>query len=150
VPVAADAGCAIRATRPPFSSADVVFGLGSAAGVASGFSKKGIALMGDFALAHSGLNGLINAVWQKRDLLVIVLKNDEAAMTGGQEAPDLTRLLEALLPTRRLDLPASEDELVAVIREEIRRQGASAIVAWGKCVKKSEKPNCVRPPRPKG
>jgi len=106
--------------------------------------------MGDFALAHSGLNGLINAVWQKRDLLVIVLKNDEAAMTGGQEAPDLTRLLEALLPTRRLDLPASEDELVAVIREEIRRQGASAIVAWGKCVKKSEKPNCVRPPRPKG
>lgn len=139
VPVAADAGCAIRATRPPFSSADVVFGLGSAAGVASGFSKKGIALMGDFALAHSGLNGLINAVWQKRDLLVIILKNDEAAMTGGQEAPDLTGLLEALLPTRRLDLPAPEKLVEAVIREELSRQEASAIVVWGRCVKKSEK-----------
>ncbi len=105
VPVAGDAGCAIRATREPYQSVDVVYGLGSSVGVASGFAKKGIAVVGDYALAHSGLQGLINAVWQKRDVLVIVLKNDVAAMTGGQEAPDLTHLLEALVPTRYLELP---------------------------------------------
>ncbi|MCU0637874.1 MAG: thiamine pyrophosphate-dependent enzyme [Methanothrix sp.] len=136
-PVAGDAGCAIRATREPFSSVDVVYGLGSAAAVASGFSEKGIALMGDFALAHSGLAGLINAVWRKRDVLAIILKNDVAAMTGGQEAPDLTGLLEALLPTRRLDLPASEDEIEALIGEELKRKGACAIVARGRCMKRA-------------
>jgi indolepyruvate ferredoxin oxidoreductase alpha subunit len=135
VPVAGDAGCAIRATRKPYQSVDVVYGLGSSIAVASGFAKKGIAVVGDFALAHSGLQGLINAVWQKRDVLVIVLKNDVAAMTGGQEAPDLTNLVEALVPTRYLELPGSEDEVEAVVSEELKRSGASAMVALGKCMK---------------
>jgi indolepyruvate ferredoxin oxidoreductase, alpha subunit len=132
--VAGDAGCAIRATREPYQSVDVVYGLGSSVAVASGFAKKGIALVGDYALAHSGLQGLINAVWQKHDVLVILLKNDVAAMTGGQEAPDLTRLLEVLVPTRRLELPASANEVEAVLREELKRSGASAVVALGGCV----------------
>jgi indolepyruvate ferredoxin oxidoreductase alpha subunit len=133
--VAGDAGCSIRATREPYQSVDVVYGLGSSVGVASGFAKKGIAVVGDYALAHSGLQGLINAVWQKRDVLVIVLKNDVAAMTGGQEAPDLTKLVEALVPTRRLELPASEEEVEAVVSEELKRPGASVVVTLGKCTK---------------
>ena len=135
-PVAGDAGCSIRATREPFSSADVAYGLGSSAGVASGFCGKGIALMGDFALAHSGLAGLINAVWQKRDLLAVVLKNDVAAMTGFQEAPDLSRVLEALLPTSVLDLPAEEEDVEAALRKELARRGPSVLVARGRCVMK--------------
>lgn len=134
VPVAGDAGCSIRATRPPFSSADVVYGLGSSVGVASGFSKKGIALIGDFALAHSGLNGLINAVWQKRDILVVVIQNDVAAMTGGQGAPDLTGVLKALLPTRLMNLPATQKEIAAILQVELCRRGPSALVARGRCV----------------
>jgi indolepyruvate ferredoxin oxidoreductase alpha subunit len=135
VTVAGDAGCAIRATREPYQSVDVVYGLGSSIAVASGFAKKGIAVVGDFALAHSGLQGLINAVWQKRNVLVVVLKNDMAAMTGGQEAPDLTKLVGALVPTRYLELPSSEDEVVEMLREELKRPEASAVVAQGKCTK---------------
>ena len=135
VSVAGDAGCAIRATREPYQSVDVVYGLGSSVGVASGFSKKGIAVVGDYALAHSGLQGLINAVWQKRDVLVVVLKNDVAAMTGGQDVPDLTHLLEALVPTCRLELPASENEVEQRLLEELKRSGASVLVAQGKCTK---------------
>jgi len=137
-PVAGDAGCSIRATREPFCSADVAYGLGSAAAVASGFSGKGIALMGDYALAHSGLAGLINAVWQKRDLLAVVLKNDVAAMTGFQEAPDLSGILEALLPTRYLDLPAPEEEVEAALREELARWGPSVLVARGRCITRKD------------
>lgn len=135
VPVAGDAGCAIRATRKPYQSVDVVYGLGSSIAVASGFAKKGIAVVGDFALAHSGLQGLINAVWQKRNVLVVVLKNDVAAMTGRQEAPDLTNLVEVLVPTRYLELPDSVEEVEAVVSEELKRSGASAVVALGKCTK---------------
>ena len=139
VTVAGDAGCAIRATREPYQSVDVVYGLGSSIAVASGFAKKGIAVVGDFALAHSGLLGLINAVWLKRDVLVIVLKNDVAAMTGGQEAPDLTKLVEALVPTRRLELPVSEDEVEAVVSEELKIPGILVVVALGKCTKQATK-----------
>ncbi len=135
VPVAGDAGCSIRATRKPYESVDVVFGLGSSVGVASGFGKKGVAVIGDFALAHSGLQGTINAVWQKRDVLVVLLKNDVAAMTGGQETPDLTGLLETLVPTRWLELPAPEDKIKEMLQEELARPGASAMVAEGRCPK---------------
>ena len=135
VPVAGDAGCSIRATREPYEAVDVVYGLGSSVGVASGFRKKGIAVIGDYALAHSGLQALINAVWQKRDVLVIVLKNDVAAMTGGQEAPDLTALLEALVPTHLIELPASEEELLKLLLELLAASGVSVVVASGKCIR---------------
>jgi indolepyruvate ferredoxin oxidoreductase alpha subunit len=135
VPVAGDAGCAIRATREPYNSVDVVYGLGSSTGVASGFRKKGVALIGDFAFAHTGLVGLVNAVWQKRNVLVVLLQNGVAATTGGQEAPDLTGLLEALVPTRSIRLPLSEDEVLCLLQEELARPGASAVLAIGRCAR---------------
>jgi indolepyruvate ferredoxin oxidoreductase alpha subunit len=138
VPVAGDAGCAIRATRRPYESVDMVYGLGSSIGVASGFGKKGIAVIGDFALAHTGLQGMINAVWQKKEVLVVLLQNGVAATTGGQEAPDLTKLLEILVPTRALELNDSEECIEKELREELARPGVSALVATGnapKCIK---------------
>jgi len=135
VPVAGDAGCAIRATREPYSSVDVVYGLGSSIGVASGFGKKGVAVIGDFAFAHTGLAGLVNAVWQKRDVLVVLLQNGVAATTGGQEAPDLTSLLKAIVPTRSIQLPLSEDEILCLLEEELAKPGASAVLATGGCVR---------------
>lgn len=136
VPVAGDAGCAIRATREPYSSVDVVYGLGSSIGAATGFRKKGVAVIGDFAFAHTGLAGLVNAVWQKRSVLVVLLQNGVAATTGGQEAPDLTGLLEDLVPTRSIRLPVSEGEIGRILVEELARPGASAVVAVGRCSKK--------------
>ncbi|MDM7935493.1 MAG: thiamine pyrophosphate-dependent enzyme, partial [Methanothrix sp.] len=130
-PVAGDAGCAIRAVRAPYLSVDVAYGLGSSVGVASGFRRKGVAVIGDFALAHSGLQGLINAVWRGRSVLVVLLKNDVAAMTGGQGVPDLTRVLEALVPTSHIDLPGGEIE--ELLLSELGRPGASVVVARGRC-----------------
>jgi indolepyruvate ferredoxin oxidoreductase, alpha subunit len=133
VSVAGDAGCAIKATREPYESVDVVYGLGSSIGVACGFQKKGIAVIGDYAMAHTGFPALINAVWRKSNVLVVLLKNDVAAMTGGQEAPDLTELLRTLVPLRRLNLPASEAEVERLLKEELARQGISVVVAEGRC-----------------
>lgn len=134
-PVAGDAGCAIRATREPYSSVDVVYGLGSSIGVASGFREKGVAVIGDFAFAHTGLAGLVNAVWQKRSVLVVLFQNGVAATTGGQEAPDLTGILETLVPTRSIRFPLSEDEILCILQEELARPGASAVLASGRCPK---------------
>ena len=57
----------------PLAAVDVSFALGSAISVACGFEKKGIAVIGDFALAHSGILGLISAATAGCNVLVLVL-----------------------------------------------------------------------------
>jgi len=96
--IAGDMGCSVRSAPEPLAAVDVSFALGSAISVACGFEKKGIAVIGDFALAHSGILGLLNAVTFGCDMLVLVLQNDVAAMTGGQEAPDIRKVVETITP----------------------------------------------------
>ena len=97
VRIAGDMGCSIRSAPEPLAAVDVSFALGSAISVACGFEKKGIAIIGDFALAHSGILGLWNAVNEGYEVLVLVLQNEVAAMTGGQKVPDLKKLVEAIV-----------------------------------------------------
>ncbi|HWQ20496.1 MAG TPA: thiamine pyrophosphate-dependent enzyme [Methanotrichaceae archaeon] len=134
VPVAGDAGCSINSVREPYSSVDMAYGLGSAIGVASGFKRKGIAVIGDYALAHSGLQGLINAVWRGKDVLVVVIQNGVAAQTGCQEVPDLTGVLEALVPMQMLNFPVAEEGIEQLLRDELAKPGTSMVMAIGRCV----------------
>lgn len=96
--VAGDMGCSVRSAPEPLAAVDVSFALGSAISVACGFEKKGIAVIGDFALAHSGILGLLNAASEGYEVLVLVLQNEVAAMTGGQKVPELKKVIEAIVP----------------------------------------------------
>jgi len=98
VRIAGDMGCSVRSAPEPLTAVDVSFALGSAISVACGFEKKGIAVIGDFALAHSGILGLLNAASEGYEVLVLVLQNEVAAMTGGQKVPDLRKVVEAIVP----------------------------------------------------
>lgn len=98
VRIAGDMGCSVRSAPEPLAAVDVSFALGSAISVACGFEKKGIAVIGDFALAHSGILGLLNAASEGYEVLVLVLQNEVAAMTGGQKVPDLRKVVEAIIP----------------------------------------------------
>jgi len=98
VRVAGDMGCSVLSAPEPIAAVDVSFALGSAISVACGFEKKGIAVIGDFALAHSGILGLLNAATTGCNVLVLVLHNEVAAMTGGQTVPDLRKVVEAITP----------------------------------------------------
>jgi indolepyruvate ferredoxin oxidoreductase alpha subunit len=97
VRIAGDMGCSVRSAPEPLAAVDVSFALGSAISVACGFEKKGIAVIGDFALAHSGILGLLNAVNEGYEVLVLVLQNEVAAMTGGQKVPDLRKVVETIV-----------------------------------------------------
>ena len=98
VQIAGDMGCSVRSAPEPLAAVDVSFALGSAISVACGFEKKGIAVIGDFALAHSGILGLLTAASEGYEVLVLVLQNEVAAMTGGQKVPDLRKVVEAIVP----------------------------------------------------
>jgi indolepyruvate ferredoxin oxidoreductase alpha subunit len=97
VPVAGDAGCSIMTANPPYSMLNVALALGSAASAASGFNRKGIAMMGDYAFLHTGLLAMLNAKYAKhvgKEVVVVLFVNREAAMTGGQALPDVTGLVK--------------------------------------------------------
>ncbi|OPY28377.1 MAG: Indolepyruvate oxidoreductase subunit IorA [Methanocella sp. PtaU1.Bin125] len=96
VKVASDVGCPILTTNPPYSMVDVACSLGSPASVASGFIEKGVAMLGDYGLLHTGLPALLNAKYNGYGVLAVVFVNGEAAMTGGQEVPDVVPLLTAV------------------------------------------------------
>jgi indolepyruvate ferredoxin oxidoreductase alpha subunit len=137
VPIAGDLGCSIRTAPPPMEIADTAYSLGSSIATATGFDNKGVALIGDFGLVHTGLQGLIEAVFHKKDVLVIVLLNSISALTGGQQVPDITCLVQCLVPgTIILDMEKiNEDELFIVLLSELDKRGVSVILARGQCTK---------------
>lgn len=93
-PVAGDAGCSILTANAPYKMVDVACSLGSAVSVACGMKPKGVAMMGDFAVLHTGMQALLNAKLQSYDVLAVIFDNGTAAMTGGQKIPDISGILK--------------------------------------------------------
>jgi indolepyruvate ferredoxin oxidoreductase alpha subunit len=133
VPVAGDMGCSILTSSPPMYLLDAAFSLCSSIGTASGFNQKGIALIGDYGLAHSGIQGLINAVQNKHELVIIVLQNKVAAMTGGQEVPDLTELVRSYIKDTEIIYPETDTGIKALLEARINAKGISLILARARC-----------------
>lgn len=88
---ACDAGCAILAMNPPYRVGIATYGLGSSIAVAA--TGPGVALIGDYALLHSGLAALIDVYERKFPLLCIVLANNRMGMTGGHPVPEILRYI---------------------------------------------------------
>ena len=86
-----DIGCYTLGMMPPFSAADFVICMGASVSAGGGFAratgKTVVALIGDSTFFHSGVTGLVNAVFNKHDLLLIILDNGTTAMTGHQPNP---------------------------------------------------------------
>ena len=77
--------------------ADFLFCMGSSISAGSGFAKSSgkttLAFIGDSTFFHSGITGLVNAVFNKHDILVIILDNGTTAMTGHQPNPGVDQRL---------------------------------------------------------
>jgi indolepyruvate ferredoxin oxidoreductase alpha subunit len=87
--VSADIGCNLFSILPPFEIGNTTMGYGLGAAGASAFNtesdRPAISVMGDGGFWHNGLtSGIGNAVFNKSDGLTIVVDNNYAAATGGQ------------------------------------------------------------------
>lgn len=116
VPVICDAGCSILAMNRPYELGVASYGMGASIAVAARSTK--VALIGDYALLHSGLNALIDVYEKGLPLLCIVMKNNCTAMTGGQPAWDPLPYLRWADPVvcRADDETTLERELVVTDR----------------------------------
>jgi indolepyruvate ferredoxin oxidoreductase alpha subunit len=85
----ADAGCAWMGTLPPAKTFALSTNMGGAIGLASGAALMDpdvhvIAVVGDGALLHGGLMGLVNAYYNQAPVVALVLDNRTLANTGLQ------------------------------------------------------------------
>lgn len=86
-----DIGCYTLGIAAPLNSADFLYCMGSSVSAGSGFAavsgRTTIGYIGDSTFFHSGITGLVNAVFNKHDILLVILDNGTTAMTGHQPNP---------------------------------------------------------------
>jgi hypothetical protein len=86
-----DAGCSVLGMNLPYDLGVASYGMGASIAVAARSTR--VALIGDYALLHSGLNALIDVYEKRLPLLCIVMNNKCTAMTGKQPAYDPVRYI---------------------------------------------------------
>ncbi len=155
VAVTGDIGCYTLAALEPLNAVDTCICMGASIGSAIGIEKvsgseKGtVAVIGDSTFFHSGVTGLIDAVYNNSSVTVIVVDNRATAMTGGQEHPgtgrtlmggkagqiDIGVLVKALgvKNYREID-PYDYQTTLNVIAEEMANPGPSVIRTTRPCV----------------
>lgn len=86
--IATDVGSSVKLCYPPYDAATIALCLGSSVAVMSGHvratGEAGVAVIGDYALLHSGLEGVVDMVYRSLPGVVIVLGNGVSAQTGSQ------------------------------------------------------------------
>jgi indolepyruvate ferredoxin oxidoreductase alpha subunit len=90
--LSADIGCHLFSTLPPFNIGNTVLGYGlglaSNSAVNPMFAKRTVTMMGDGGFWHNGLTtGIANAVFNKNDGILVIMKNGYSSATGTQELP---------------------------------------------------------------
>jgi len=121
-----DMGCAILAINPPFSIGIGGYGLGSSVAVAAHSTK--VALCGDYALLHSGINGLIDAYEKRVPLLCIVMKNERMGMVGEARVYDPVRYISWTNP---IVCAADDREMLKKVLEV--SESPRTVVVEGRC-----------------
>ncbi|MDD5703176.1 MAG: indolepyruvate ferredoxin oxidoreductase subunit alpha [Dehalococcoidales bacterium] len=90
--ITGDIGCYTLATYPPLRAMDTTACMGASIGQAIGLEKAGIsskiiAVIGDSTFMHSGITGIVDAVYNNSKITVLILDNGTTAMTGHQDHP---------------------------------------------------------------
>jgi indolepyruvate ferredoxin oxidoreductase alpha subunit len=100
--VTGDIGCYTLGALPPLSNLDTCVCMGASIGVALGIervlppdqARKVVAVIGDSTFFHSGLTGVLDAVYNGSRGTLLILDNRTTAMTGGQDHPGTGRRLD--------------------------------------------------------
>lgn len=96
VTVSGDIGCYTLGFGQPWNALDSCISMGASMGMAHGLDKgrsdaekdkKIVAVIGDSTFMHMGMQGLLNIVYNRGNVTVLLLDNRAVGMTGGQNNP---------------------------------------------------------------
>jgi indolepyruvate ferredoxin oxidoreductase alpha subunit len=105
VPVNGDIGCYTLGLVPPLSAIHTTGCMGAGIGVAHGAARAGsperhVAVIGDSTFFHSGIPALLNVVYNRSNVVTVIMDNRVTGMTGHQENPGTGRTLQGQETTR--------------------------------------------------
>jgi len=155
--VTGDIGCYTLGFMPPLSAMDTCVCMGASIGMATGVTKvvsaeekkKVVAVIGDSTFLHTGINGLMDMVYNNSPATVVILDNSITAMTGRQDNPasgftlmdNSTNALNIPLLCKALGVkhirivnPLDLEETRRVIAEEMERPETSVVITNKPCV----------------
>jgi indolepyruvate ferredoxin oxidoreductase alpha subunit len=148
-----DIGCYTLGFLPPLAMGDFLICMGSSVSSACGFSKatdkKVISFIGDSTFFHSGITGLVNAVFNNHNFTLVILDNGTTAMTGHQPHPGVD--MESLnlsgyghvsiedvvravgVPHVSVIKPYKVKKSIAALKEAIDYDGVSVVISQEAC-----------------
>ncbi|WMJ89572.1 indolepyruvate ferredoxin oxidoreductase subunit alpha [Anaerocolumna sp. MB42-C2] len=154
---AGDIGCYTLGAVAPLSVVDTTVCMGASISTLHGMEKaKGkdyiknwVAVIGDSTFLHTGINSLMNMVYNQSTGTVLILDNSTTGMTGHQDhaatgktlmgestySIDIQGLCKAIGINHVIVVPAFDtDYLTKVIKEETTRDEISVIITKAPCV----------------
>lgn len=159
---AGDIGCYTLGAVAPLSVVDTTICMGASISSLHGMEKaKGkeyiknwVAVIGDSTFLHTGVNSLMNMMYNKATGTVMILDNSTTGMTGHQDHAATGKTLQGD-PTYAIDIPAlcraigvknvievnafDIEKLEQVVKEEVAKDEVSVIITKTPCVLLSKK-----------
>ncbi|MDO5717704.1 MAG: indolepyruvate ferredoxin oxidoreductase subunit alpha [Tissierellia bacterium] len=153
---AGDIGCYTLGAAEPLNVIDTTICMGASISSLHGmekargkdYIKNWVALIGDSTFLHTGINSLMNMVYNGGTGTVMILDNSITAMTGHQDNPatgknlmqeeaemiDLKELCHSVGVKHVVEISSFEiKELTKIIRTELKRDEVSVIIAKSPC-----------------
>lgn len=151
-----DIGCYTLGANEPLSVMETNVCMGGSISMLHGmekakgkdFVKDWVALIGDSTFLHTGVNSLMNMVYNKATGTVMILDNSITGMTGHQDNPatgktlkgettyeiNIYQLCKALGVEHVYEVDAfNQEELMKVIKRETQREELSVIITKSPC-----------------
>lgn len=141
-----DIGCYTLGWLSPFNAIDTCLDMGASITMAKGAADAGqhpsVAIIGDSTFTHSGMTGLLDAINENTNMVLIISDNLTTGMTGGQDSQGTGKLEDICLGLganpehmRVIDsLPKNYNDMMALFREEIDWPGCSVIISRRECI----------------
>lgn len=155
--VMGDIGCYTLGAYPPLNSMDSCICMGASIGGALGIAKvlpeekkkKVVGVIGDSTFIHSGITGLIDAVYNHKHSTIVILDNSTTAMTGHQQNPATGKTIRGE-ETHKLDIvklcktigvkhvkvinPLDFKKTMETLKKETAFDGSSVIISKYECI----------------
>lgn len=154
---AGDIGCYTLGAVPPLNVIDTTVCMGASISTLHGMEKaKGkeyiknwVAVIGDSTFLHTGVNSLMNMVYNQATGTVLILDNSTTGMTGHQDhaatgktlkgeivpAINIYELCKAMGIEHVVEVNAFDiTELEKIVKEEVARDAVSVIITKSPCV----------------
>jgi indolepyruvate ferredoxin oxidoreductase alpha subunit len=149
-----DIGCYTLGNAKPLEMVDTCLCMGAGVTIAQGLHRAepdavNFAFIGDSTFFASGITGVVNAVYNGTDIVLVVLDNSTTAMTGHQPHPGIGKtmmgatgekiriapVLEAI-GVRHVETcdPLRLDEATAAVERAVAAGGVSAVIFESPCI----------------